>query len=286
MRIRFKKRNPIFSVVVNFYNNRREAARTLYSMTSLYQNVTQDLYEVIAIDNNSTEQLSEDFVKSFGTNFKYIYFKNDLPSPCKAINHGVSIAKSKYVVICIDGARILSPGIFNKMLSVLRFQKNPFVYTIGMHIGNKPQNYSISEGYNQEFEDKLMNTITWKENGYQLFDISSYSLSNKKGGLEPASESNCFMLKKSLFAKIGGYDIRFKSKGGGLCNLHFFNQINNLDNVFKCRLLGEATFHQFHCGVATNVSMDKHPWLLMKEEFFNIFGYAFKLNYSSPFFFK
>lgn len=42
------------SIVVVFYNMRREARRTLYSMSAEYQkDVGETDYEVIAIDNNS-----------------------------------------------------------------------------------------------------------------------------------------------------------------------------------------------------------------------------------------
>ena len=47
-----------------------------------------------------------------------------------------------------------------------------------MHIGEKTQNESVEEGYNQETEDKLLATIDWQQNGYQLFNISCFT---KKG---------------------------------------------------------------------------------------------------------
>ena len=44
----------MLSVVVNFYNNRREARNTLYSLTRGYQRESQDAsYEVIVVDNGS-----------------------------------------------------------------------------------------------------------------------------------------------------------------------------------------------------------------------------------------
>jgi hypothetical protein len=286
MRIKCKYQKPIVTVIVNFFNNRREAERTLYSLTSKYQNVSENLYRVIAIDNNSSEPLSNDYVKSFGSNFSYIFYQNEFPSPCKSINYAVKKAKTRYIIICIDGARILSPGILNKMLDVLKYHKKPFVYTVGMHIGDKPQNYSTLEGYCEDVEDELLLTSNWKENGYKLFDISSFALSSKNGFFDSINESNCFMLRKNVFLEIGGYDIRFKSSGGGLCNLHLFNEINEIEHLFKCQLIGEATFHQFHGGVATNVPIDNHPWPMMEEEFFQIFGCQYMKKSSSFFYYK
>src|SRR5262249_1257950 len=60
------------SVVVVFYNMRREAARTLHSLSRTYQQDIGDLdYEVIAVENGSApdQRLDEDFVRSFGPEF-------------------------------------------------------------------------------------------------------------------------------------------------------------------------------------------------------------------------
>jgi hypothetical protein len=267
MRIKSKIRKPVLTVVVNFFNNRREADRTLFSLSSAYQNVSEKLYRVIAVDNNSTEPLDNNFVKSFGSNFSYIFYKNEFPSPCKSINFAVKKAKTPFVVICIDGARILSPGILNYMIKGVKLAENPFIYTIGMHIGHKPQNYLIEEGYNQDVEDKLLETTNWKKNGYELFKISSKALSSPNGYFSPINESNCFLMRKEDFFSLGGYDEQFVSNGGGLVNLDFFNKVSEGDKFQHIMLLGEATFHQFHGGVATNVLMSEHPWEEMVKEY-------------------
>lgn len=266
MKINFFKKKPLMTVVVNFYNNQREAKRTLYSLTHNYQNVSADLYQVLAIDNNSTEPLGEDFVKSFGPNFRYLFYKNDLPSPCKAINYGVKISKTPYVVICIDGARILSPGILKNMIYGIKLTQNPFIYTIGLHIGCKPQKYLIEEGYNQHVEDEIIKETNWEKNGYELFNISSIAPSSKNGYFSYINESNCFLLMAREFISVGGYDERFKSIGGGYSNIELFNRLNQIKRYQNIMLLGEATFHQFHGGVVTNASYKNRLPLLREME--------------------
>ncbi len=50
----------MLSIVVNFYNNRREAMNSLHSLTRAYQRDAEQLeYEVIAIDHGSKQPLSE-----------------------------------------------------------------------------------------------------------------------------------------------------------------------------------------------------------------------------------
>jgi hypothetical protein len=56
------------------FNMRREAPRTLYSLSCDYQReVDVDDYEVIVIENGSSEALSSSEVCSFGSNFRYHY---------------------------------------------------------------------------------------------------------------------------------------------------------------------------------------------------------------------
>lgn len=281
--MRLFKSRPRLSVIVNFYNMRREAERTLYSLSTAYQqNIQADEYEVLAIDNGSTQPLDAEWVKSFGQNFQYHHLKTGSVSPCKALNQAARLAKGEFITCCIDGARILSPNILSLSLQATRLAPHPFIYTMGMHLGSKPQNLSVTEGYNQAVEDQLLASIDWQRNGYQLFTISSTALSSGKGFFSPFAESNCFCLKRSDYLQLGGFDEAFTSKGGGLVNLDFFNRIHEDLGFYPVLLLGEATFHQFHGGVATNVSFEKHPWESMLKEYQGIRHKDFVTHYKPP----
>lgn len=274
------------SVVVNFYNMRREAPRTLYSLTSRYQNFCDAFdYEVIAIDNDSSEPLDEAVVNSFGQHFSLLPVKSEFPSPCKAINQAVEQAQYDYVLISIDGARMLSPGIFKAFAQIMKVHEHPFIYTLGMHLGHKPQNYSILEGYNQQVEDELLQTVDWQQDGYQLFTISSVAPSSKKGFFSKLMESNCIILKKEDYLTLGGYDERFQFAGGGYCNLELFNRCSQAEFLQPIMLLGEATFHQFHGGTATNVPMKDHPWPGMRKEYEEIVGEPYETIWQAPLYF-
>ena len=80
-------------VVVVFYNMRREAARTLHSLSRAYQRGIDDLdYEV----HRGRERLrarpearAEEFVRSFGPEFRYVDLGDEAtPSPVAALNRG------------------------------------------------------------------------------------------------------------------------------------------------------------------------------------------------------
>lgn len=274
------------SVVVIFYNMRREAARTLYSLSKEYQKNTDGfVYEVIALDNGSTEPLDEALVKKMEGNFRYMYFDTGIPSPCAALNHGVQLAGGRWVTLCIDGARILSPGILHYSMLASKLYENPFIYTLGMHLGKKAQNYLAGENYSQMDEDTLMDSVDWKQDGYSLFNISSVALSSGSGYFSKINESNCLTMLRSTYQRMGGFDERFKSAGGGLSNLDFFNRLNESEDLNPVMLLGEATFHQFHGGTATNVPLAEHPWQRMAEEYSLIRGKPYSPHRKRPVYF-
>lgn len=281
--MRLFKRRPKLSVIVNFYNMPREAERTLYSLSLAYQqNIQAADYEVLAIDNASTQALNPARVREFGSNFHYHYLQTHSVSPCKALNQAAKLAKGELIMCCIDGARILSPNILSLSLQAAKLHPHPFIYTMSMHLGKQPQNLSITEGYNQQVEDQLLSTVNWQKNGYQLFTISSTALSSGNGFFSKFSESNCFCLSKSDYLRIGGFDEAFTSKGGGLVNLDLFNRIHENARFSPILLLGEATFHQFHGGVATNVSFEKHPWEKMELEYKRIRAKNFATKFRYP----
>lgn len=271
-------------VVVNFFNMRREAKRSLVSLTADYQlGVSVKDYRVIAIDNGSTDPLNATWVRSLGDNFDYSYFETISCSPVAALNRAVEHTNAELVMCCIDGARILSPGIVRYSLIATKTCAHPFIYTLAMHIGHKPQNQLLMEGYNQQKEDALIESVDWQTNGYKLFEISSLALSNSSGFFSRSiTESNCFTMYRSDFLELGGFDERFSGPGGGLANLDFFKRVHADARFSPIMLLGEATFHQFHGGVATGSPISDHPWSQMSQEYTRIRSTAFAPENRQP----
>lgn len=271
------------SIVICFFDMRREARRTLHSLTSAYQlGVDEADYEVLAIDNGSTEPLDPEWVESLGPQFSYDRFDSQSPSPCAALNHAVERACGDFVMCCIDGARILSPGILSRTLRATRLYPNPFVYCLSMHIGPECQNTSMENGYDQAAEDALLAKVDWPANGYSLFSISTPAPKTVSGFFSRLAESNCFTLRKADYLELGGFDDRFLEVGGGLANLDLFNRIHANERYTPVMLLGEATFHQFHGGVASNTPPARHPFERFAREYERIRGQAFSSLYRRP----
>jgi hypothetical protein len=274
---------PVLSVVVVFFNMAREAPRTLFTLSPAYQRgVSADDYEVIAVDAGSDEPLAEELVQGFGRNFRLVRTSAS-PSPVAAINHAASLARGGAIALCIDGARMLSPGIIGHMLAAFRAWDDPLVATLAWHLGPKVQNKSMLEGYDQTAEDALLDSVDWRGDGYELFRISTLAISSKNGWFQPITESNCLAVRKDAWNLLGGLHPGFTTPGGGLVNLDFYRRAcEALDPLVV--LLGEGTFHQFHGGVATNVPLEKHPGAEFVAEYERIWGREFRCPEKTPLF--
>ncbi|HPN67290.1 MAG TPA: glycosyltransferase family A protein [bacterium] len=242
----------MISIVVVMYNMQREIERTLYSLSKLYQKDVKNNYEVMVIDNGSATKLPDEFVSNFGNNFCYHYINNAPLSPAHAVNIGVSKAKGDIVGILIDGARIITPGIIAKVEQAFIKWDNPVVAVLGYHLGSDLQSKSVLNGYDQQHEDELLESIKWKNNPYKLFDISVPAGSNPNGPDGVIAESNCIFLRKSIFQKMGGMNERFSLPGGGLVNLDFFKRLIEDYNTQLVLLKHEGSFHQIHGGIMSN----------------------------------
>jgi glycosyltransferase involved in cell wall biosynthesis len=244
------------SVVVIVYNMKREAPRTLSSLSVPYQQgIAPEDYEVIVVENGSSDRLDPAAVKRFGPNFQYHYIEKASPSPAGALNFGIAKARGEVVGIMIDGARICSPGLLGSALAASKCYPRTVVATMGFYLGPGGfQRDNIQKGYDQKQEDRLLNSIDWPSDGYRLFEISSADESSRF--FAQLSESNALFLRRELWTELGGVDEKFDMPGGGLVNLDTYTRACELPGTELVSLLGEATFHQVHGGVATNSSMD------------------------------
>ena len=266
------------SIVVIFHNMRREAKRTLYSLSKAYQRDVDSLdYEVIAIDNASAEPLDDDMLKAFGPNFRYHYYDTTSVSPVGAVNHGVALAEGDVVAVIVDGARMASPGLIAQSVAVLALAPEVFACGLAWHIGPDIQPRSIQHGYNQEVEDRLLDVVDWQRDGYQLFSISTIAPSSRNGFLgDLPSEVSWFCMSKVKFEALGGFNPAFQTPGGGLCNHEFRNRAVTDPEITSVVVLGEGVFHQAHGGAATGAMPKARPHKMFVEEYKRIVGKPFR----------
>jgi len=264
---------PLLSIVVICHDMRREAPRTLFSLSRRYQKDIEDLaYEVLVVDNGSGEPLHKTEVEAFGPEFSYSFFPTTSVSPAAAINDAVRATTGRHVVICIDGARILSPGMLKFIALATRLAEMPVVGSLAWHLGSKIQKIAMLEGYDRQVEDRLLAESGWERDGYQLFSVSCLANSSAGGWFRPISECNCVSVSRGIYEAIGGFDEAFALPGGGYANLDFYKRACELPGAQLVTLLGEGTFHQFHGGAATNARPEVHPGKRFVEEYVALRG--------------
>lgn len=241
------------SVIVNFYNMPREAARTLASLRRDYQLGCAGLdYEVLCIDNGSSPPMDPEWVAQFGPEFRLVRPARLHPSPCGALNEAALQARGRYLAVMIDGAHVLSPGAFREALAAWHEQPDAVVALRQWFIGGD-QRWLGLVGYTRAMEDRLFDRIRWPLNGYDLFRIGQPMSNNPEHWFDGITETNCLMLPTPLYDRIGGFDEAFDQPGGGFANLDLWRRASQDPATPLVALLGEASFHQFHGGTTTNV---------------------------------
>ncbi len=263
------------SVVVIAFNIPRELPRTLWTLSGAYQrDIATEDYEILVVDNGSSPALNPlDFAALKG-NFRFLRIDDALPSPAQAINKGIGAATGDVIGVMIDGARMVSPGLLGYALQGASLGANNVVGALGWYLGFDFQRNAMQFGYNQAAEDKLLDSVDWRGDGYALFDISTLDESSMDGWFSPISELNVIFLHKAKWTLLGGFDERFDLPGGGLVNLDLYSRAIAHEGTQVILLIGEASFHQFHHGVATNSCADKalEDWDIWAAQYALIHG--------------
>lgn len=240
------------SVVVMIYKMPEQAKKTLYSLSAAYQRgVSADEYEVIVVENPSSNMLGKEDAERWGNNFRYIAYPETRPTPVNAMNFGAAQGSGRMVAVMIDGARMVSPGLVNYIIAAERLHPNAIVAVPGYHLGEKVQQEAMLEGYDEAYEQTLLQKIQWPADGYRLFEIACLSGTSHSGYFKPLGESNVLAMPRPVWEKLGGYDPEFTETGGGQCNLDLHKRAVELPETVLVTLMGEGSFHQFHGGITT-----------------------------------
>ncbi|MEO6629695.1 MAG: CmcI family methyltransferase [Aquihabitans sp.] len=242
------------TVVVVFYNMRREAERTLRSLSRSYQEGIADVsYEIVVIDNGSApeERLDRAFVESFGPEFRLLEPEGRPdPSPVMALNQGIRAGRGRNFALMIDGAHVVTPGIVRFGLAGLTTYEPAIVATQQWYVGPGQQGDAMDDGYDQVYEDRLFESIDWPRTGYRLFEISHFI--GDRDWLDGLWESNCIFVGRATLEQVGCFDESFSVAGGGYANLELYERLGSAPDITVATILGEGSFHQLHGGDTTN----------------------------------
>lgn len=275
------------SVIVVVYRMRRQAMNTLRSLAVPYQQqVSANDYEIIVVENRSTENLVADEVHALGANFRY--FLRDEPgvSPVPAVNFGFEQARGQYIGLIIDGARMITPRVIEYALLGFSMSEDAIIMVPGYHLGEQDHKFHRDSGHTEAKEIARLAELNWLENGYRLFQYAAWSSSNQRGYFQPMQECNCLFASLKNFDAIGRADSHFDLPGGGSINLHIYRKLGLLPQSLLFVLPGEGSFHQFHGGVTTQQFDDQDERRHMLKQFDNqlneLWGGEFKALTREP----
>jgi glycosyltransferase involved in cell wall biosynthesis len=241
------------SVVVVAYDMERELPRTLRSLSSSYQRgVTGGDYEVVVVDNGSPEPVPLSALEGLPVGSRLIRIDDAHPSPAASANAGLAEARGDIVGLYIDGARIASPGLLAHAELATRLSERAVVTPLSWHLGPATHMHASETGWDAQREDATLASIAWEEDGYRLFEVSTFAGSSARGWFGPLGESNALFLRRELWDELGGLDERFQLPGGGRVNHDLLRRASALDGTRLVVLLGEGTFHQIHGGASTS----------------------------------
>ena len=245
---------PDLSVVMVVHNMRREAPRSLRSLTPRYQQGLEGRrYEVIVVENGSDpdQRLGAELVEGLGPPFRHIDMGNDAaPSPVVAMNRGIAESRGRAVALMVDGAHVLTPGVLCNGLAGLEAYEPAIVATQAWYVGPGQQGDIMRAGYDQVVEDALFEQIGWPTDGYRLFEVGHFV--GDRDWFDGLWESNCLFVPRSLLGQVGAFDEAFIMPGGGYCNLDLYERLASTPEVRVVTILGEGSFHQLHGGTTTN----------------------------------
>ncbi len=240
------------SFILVVYKMSEQAEKTLYSLSTAYQQgVGEEDYEIIVVENSSDDVLGEQRACQYGANVRYFYREETRPTPVPAINFAAGQASGTHISIMVDGARMLSPGVVSYTIAATRLHPEAVIAVPGYHLGPKLQQHSMLEGYDSAEETRLLKSIQWPEDGYRLFEIACLSGTSGGGYFKPIGESNCLCVTRATWQELGGFDPDFTETGGGQVNLDFYKRAVELPGRELVILIGEGSFHQFHGGITT-----------------------------------
>jgi hypothetical protein len=246
---------PVVSVLVTVFDMPVQAMNTLMSLQADYQfDAPEHDYEVIVVENKSSNCLNGKDVEALGKNFHYFLREESGVSPAAAINFAATHAQGQYVGLVIDGARMLSPGVIKYVLAATRMYDAPLVAVPGYELKSP---VSATAPQRTEWEKSQLTSIDWNNNGYRLFEQAQFSEGNLQGYFHPLMECSALFCQRSAFEQIGGANIEFNKPGGGSLNLHIYRSLGLISRAQLVILPGEGSFHQFHSGVTTRSYEDR-----------------------------
>ena len=193
------KDNPLVSILIPNYNHKTILKTCI---ESLYNVNTYKNFEIVIVENNSTEKEIFDYyeeLKKSHNNIQVVTYKGEF-NYSKINNFGMKYTKGDYVLLLNNDTEVISPTALSEMVGcILR----PEVGAVGaklLYEDDTVQHAGVVIGFSG-YAGHVNHGINKDDYGYMLRARVNCNYS--------AVTAACMMVKKSVFNQVGGFDEQF-----------------------------------------------------------------------------
>lgn len=193
------KDNPLVSILIPNYNHK---AILKTCIDSLYNVNTYKNFEIVIVENNSTEQEIFDYyeeLKKQHDNIQVVTYKGEF-NYSRINNFGMKYTKGDYALLLNNDTEVISPNALSEMVGcILR----PEVGAVGaklLYEDDTVQHAGVVVGFSG-YAGHVNHGINKDDYGYMVRARINCNYS--------AVTAACMMVKKSVFNQVGGFDEQF-----------------------------------------------------------------------------
>lgn len=193
------KDNPLVSILIPNYNHKTILKTCI---DSLYNVNTYKNFEIVIVENNSTEKEIFDYyeeLKKQHDNIQVVTYKGEF-NYSRINNFGMKYTKGDYVLLLNNDTEVISPTALSEMVGcILR----PEVGAVGaklLYEDDTVQHAGVVIGFSG-YAGHVNHGINKDDYGYMVRARINCNYS--------AVTAACMMVKKSVFDQVGGFDEQF-----------------------------------------------------------------------------
>lgn len=193
------KDNPLVSILIPNYNHK---AILKTCIDSLYNVNTYKNFEIVIVENNSTEKEIFDYyeeLKKSHDNIQVVTYKGEF-NYSRINNFGMKYTNGDYVLLLNNDTEVISPTALSEMVGCII---RPEVGAVGaklLYEDDTVQHAGVVIGFSG-YAGHVNHGINKDDYGYMVRARINCNYS--------AVTAACMMVKKSVFNKVGGFDEQF-----------------------------------------------------------------------------
>ena len=194
------KNNPLVSILIPNMNHKsvlKTCIDSLYNVNS-YQN-----FEIVIVENNSTEQEIFDYyeqLKQEHSNVKVVTWSGEF-NYSAINNYGAKYCNGDYILLLNNDTEMIKPDALEEMLGCCMRDEVGAVGAKLLYADDTVQHAGVVVGF-AGYAGHINHGINKDDYGYMMRAVINCNYS--------ACTAACLMVKKSVFNQVGGFDEQFK----------------------------------------------------------------------------